>query len=150
MGQAGRRLPRLRVPYGTAVTLRVLDEVDRAESGLCRLGLPEALRVRHHGDIARSSSRWTSSTAPARRDDVVAAVRAAGYRYVTLDLEGLRSGNLNRPARRRESTRGPGSRRPKPRSEDPEAPCWRQRGAALADAVEAPSRAGSSAACATS
>ena len=84
-----------RVPYGTPVTFRVLDEVARAESGLRRLGF-RALRVRHHGDVARVELPLDElEAALARRDDVVAAVRAAGYRYVTLDLEGLRSGNLN-------------------------------------------------------
>jgi uncharacterized protein len=84
-----------RVPYGTPVTFRVLDEVGRAESGLRRLGF-RALRVRHHGDVARVELPIEElEAALARRDEVVAAVRAAGYRYVTLDLEGLRSGNLN-------------------------------------------------------
>ena len=84
-----------RVPYGTPVTFRVLDEVARAESGLRRLGF-RALRVRHHGDVARVELPVAElEAALARRDEVVAAVRAAGYRYVTLDLEGLRSGNLN-------------------------------------------------------
>jgi uncharacterized protein len=84
-----------RVPYGTPVTFRVLDEVARAESGLRGLGF-RALRVRHHGDVARVELPLEElEAALARRDDVVAAVRAAGYRYVTLDLEGLRSGNLN-------------------------------------------------------
>ena len=84
-----------RVPYGTPVTFRVLDEVARAESGLKRLGF-RALRVRHHGDVARVELPLDElDAALARRDEVVAAVRDAGYRYVTLDLEGLRSGNLN-------------------------------------------------------
>ena len=54
------------------------------------------MRVRHYGDLARieiESERLADAVA--RRDDVVAAVRSAGYRYVTLDLEGFRSGNLN-------------------------------------------------------
>ena len=55
-----------------------------------------ALRVRHYGDTARLEMPLEDLTAVlARREDVVAAVRAGGYRYVTLDLEGLRSGNLN-------------------------------------------------------
>jgi pyridinium-3,5-biscarboxylic acid mononucleotide sulfurtransferase len=84
-----------RVPYGTPVTFRVLDEVARAESGLRWLGF-RALRVRHHGDVARVELPLDElEAALVRRDEVVAAVRAAGYRYVTLDLEGLRSGNLN-------------------------------------------------------
>jgi len=84
-----------RVPYGTPVTFGVLDEVARAESGLRRLGF-RALRVRHHGDVARVELPLEElEAALARRREVVDAVRAAGYRYVTLDLEGLRSGNLN-------------------------------------------------------
>ena len=84
-----------RVPYGTPVTLGVLDTVARAESGLRALGFRE-LRVRHYGDVARIElSQSELADAVARRDEVVQAVRAAGYAYVTLDLEGLRSGNLN-------------------------------------------------------
>ena len=84
-----------RVPYGTPVTFGVLDEVARAESGLRRLGF-RSLRVRHHGDVARVELPLEElEAALARREEVVAAVRAAGYRWVALDLEGLRSGNLN-------------------------------------------------------
>jgi len=84
-----------RVPYGTAVTLGVLAEVAAAESGLRRLGFTQ-LRVRHYGELARIEVDVDDLDAVvARREEVVAAVRAAGYRYVTLDLEGFRSGNLN-------------------------------------------------------
>ncbi|MDX6659860.1 MAG: pyridinium-3,5-biscarboxylic acid mononucleotide sulfurtransferase [Solirubrobacteraceae bacterium] len=84
-----------RVPYGTPVTLSVLREVASAESGLRALGFRQ-LRVRHYGDLARLEiSLDELDTVLARRDAVVAAVQAAGYRYVTLDLEGFRSGNLN-------------------------------------------------------
>ncbi|GAC1359328.1 MAG: ATP-dependent sacrificial sulfur transferase LarE [Acidimicrobiales bacterium] len=84
-----------RLPYGTPVTLSVLTEVARAESGLRRLGF-SALRVRHYGDLARLEVPLGELGAVlSRREEVVTAVRAAGYRYVTLDLEGLRSGNLN-------------------------------------------------------
>lgn len=84
-----------RVPYGTAVTLGVLESVARAESGLRALGFRQ-LRVRHYGDLARVELEADDlAAAVVRRDEVVAAVRAAGYTYVTLDLEGYRSGNLN-------------------------------------------------------
>ncbi|MBW3580063.1 MAG: ATP-dependent sacrificial sulfur transferase LarE [Actinobacteria bacterium] len=84
-----------RVPYGTPVTLRVLTEVAAAEAALRALGFRE-LRVRHYGDLARVELPVADlSAALGRRAEVVAAVRSAGYRYVTLDLEGLRSGNLN-------------------------------------------------------
>jgi pyridinium-3,5-biscarboxylic acid mononucleotide sulfurtransferase len=84
-----------RVPYGTPVTLTVLREVEAAETGLRGLGFDE-LRVRHYGDLARLEVPLAQlAQVLARRDQVVEAVHAAGYRYVTLDLEGLRSGNLN-------------------------------------------------------
>jgi uncharacterized protein len=84
-----------RVPYGTAVTLGTLDQVARAEEALKALGYRE-LRVRHYGDLARIEFAGEDlDRAVAERDAVIAAVRSAGYRYVTVDLEGLRSGNLN-------------------------------------------------------
>ena len=84
-----------RVPYGTPVTLQVLEEVAAAESGLRALGFRQ-LRVRHYGELARLEVPVDQFDAVlAARDDVIAAVHAAGYRYVTLDLEGFRSGNLN-------------------------------------------------------
>ena len=84
-----------RLPYGTPVTFRTLSQVDRAEGALRRLGLRD-LRVRHYGDLARIEVGLDElPTVMAHRDEVVAAVKAAGYRYVTVDLEGFRSGNLN-------------------------------------------------------
>ena len=87
-----------RLPYGTPVTLGTLTTVARAESALQRLGFRE-VRVRHYGDLARVEVPVGDlDRAVELRGDVVDAVRAAGYRYVTLDLEGLRSGNLNAAA----------------------------------------------------
>jgi len=84
-----------RVPYGTPVTFTVLREVAEAESGLRALGFRQ-LRVRHYGELARIEVPVEELDAIVdRRAEVIAAVRAAGYRYVTLDLEGFRSGNLN-------------------------------------------------------
>ena len=84
-----------RLPYGTPVTLRVLREVEAAEAGLRALGFAD-LRVRHYGDLARIEVPIADlDRVLAVRAAVVAVVRAAGYRYVTVDLEGLRSGNLN-------------------------------------------------------
>ena len=84
-----------RVPYGTPVTVTVLGRVARAESALRQLGFRQ-LRVRHYEDVARVELERTElARAVDRADEVVAAVKAAGYRYVTLDLEGFRSGNLN-------------------------------------------------------
>jgi uncharacterized protein len=87
-----------RVPYGTRVTVGVLSQVAAAESGLHGLGFG-AVRVRHYGSLARVELPLEDlSRALADRQLVVEAVLGAGYRYVTLDLEGLRSGNLNEPA----------------------------------------------------
>lgn len=84
-----------RVPYGTPVTVGVLAEVEAAESALRALGFSE-LRVRHYRDLARIEVPLDRLAAVVEeRVAVVDAVRRAGYRYVTLDLEGLRSGNLN-------------------------------------------------------
>jgi len=84
-----------RLPYGTAVTVGRLESVAAAEEGLRRLGFGQ-LRVRHYGDLARIELPPADLPAAVRRrHELVAAVRAAGYRYVTLDLEGFRSGNLN-------------------------------------------------------
>ena len=83
------------MPYGTPVTFAVLDRVAQAESALRALGFRQ-LRVRHYGDVARLELEVDElSRALDCREKIVAAVRGAGYRYVTLDLEGFRSGNLN-------------------------------------------------------
>jgi pyridinium-3,5-biscarboxylic acid mononucleotide sulfurtransferase len=84
-----------RLPYGTEVSVGVLGQVERAEAAVRRLGFGD-LRVRHTDDTARLEVPLVDlDRVLARRDEVVAAVHAAGYRYVTLDLDGLRSGNLN-------------------------------------------------------
>jgi len=84
-----------RIPYGTEVSVGLLSRVDRAEAALHRLGLRQ-VRVRHYGDTARIEVELDElPVVVSHRSDVVEAVRDAGYRYVTLDLEGFRSGNLN-------------------------------------------------------
>jgi pyridinium-3,5-biscarboxylic acid mononucleotide sulfurtransferase len=84
-----------RLPYGTGVTVALLSQVERAEAALHRLGFG-ALRVRHYGDTARIEvEAHALADVVARRAEVTAAVHAVGYRYVTVDLDGLRSGNLN-------------------------------------------------------
>lgn len=84
-----------RVPYGTPVTAPVLRSVADAEAGLRALGFRD-VRVRHHGQVARVEvgAEELGRTVELRRE-VVAAVKAAGYAYVALDLEGFRSGSLN-------------------------------------------------------
>ncbi len=86
-----------RIPHGTPVTVEVLHQVDEAEEALRALGFRQ-LRVRHHGEIARlelDEDGFALLSNPELRARAVAAVRSAGYRYVTLDLEGYRQGSLN-------------------------------------------------------
>jgi pyridinium-3,5-biscarboxylic acid mononucleotide sulfurtransferase len=88
-----------RLPYGTPVTLGRLRAVEEAEAALHALGFGQ-LRVRHHGDAARLEADPAELAAVlARRAEVVAAVRGAGFTFVALDLEGFRSGSLNRALR---------------------------------------------------
>jgi uncharacterized protein len=85
-----------RLPYGTPVTLGRLAAVESAEAALRRLGFGQ-LRVRHHGEAARIEVDDDELyEVLARRDEVVDAVRRAGFTFVALDLEGFRSGSLNR------------------------------------------------------
>ena len=78
-----------RVPHGTPVTVAVLGRVERAEAGLRSLGLRE-LRVRHHGDRARVELAAPDlAVALDRRDEVIAAVRGAGYRHVEIHADAL-------------------------------------------------------------
>jgi pyridinium-3,5-biscarboxylic acid mononucleotide sulfurtransferase len=85
-----------RLPYGTPVTLGRLRSVEQAEASMRAMGFDE-LRVRHHGELARIELPVDRiDEALLRRAEVTAAVRAAGYRWVSVDLDGLRSGNLNR------------------------------------------------------
>ncbi len=84
-----------RLPYGTEVSLGRLRQVERAEAALAALGLRE-LRVRHHGELARVEVPPASLVEVAARAAAVAdAVRSVGYRWATLDLDGLRSGGFD-------------------------------------------------------
>ncbi len=84
-----------RLPHGVPVTVGALRSVEQAEDALHALGFTQ-LRVRHHGEVARVEVDGPElERAFSLRDQVVVAVRSAGYRYVTLDLEGFRSGSLN-------------------------------------------------------
>ena len=86
-----------RVPYGTPVSVETLSRIAQAEDFLRGLGIRQ-LRVRHHGSVARIEV-GPSDMGLLVKDDVRAAVaarfKALGYSYVSLDLEGFRSGSLN-------------------------------------------------------
>lgn len=85
-----------RIPYGTPVTLGTLRQVGEAEAAVRALGFADC-RVRHHGAVARLElAAGDLAAALERRGELVAALRASGYRFVALDLEGLRSGSMNR------------------------------------------------------
>jgi pyridinium-3,5-biscarboxylic acid mononucleotide sulfurtransferase len=88
-----------RIPHFREVTPEKLAQVDAAESALRRLGLGD-LRVRHHDDVARLEvppDRLVDLVTAPLRDDVLRAVRAAGFRFVALDLAGVQSGAFTLP-----------------------------------------------------
>lgn len=83
-----------RIPSGVEVTPERLAQVGRAESSLREIGLTH-LRVRHHGEIARielGPQDLAKMSDPVVRGEVARRVRAAGFRFATLDLEGYRTG----------------------------------------------------------
>lgn len=84
-----------RVPYGTPVTVPLLSRIDRAEAVLRSLGFDD-VRVRHYGSTARIEvPAHQIEQIAAKAETIARLVGEAGYDYVTLDLAGLRSGNLN-------------------------------------------------------
>lgn len=86
-----------RIPYGLAITEQRLRQIDRAEGVLRSLGFVEC-RVRHHDAIARievGPQDIARLVAEPVRSQVVEKLKALGFRYVTADLQGFRSGSLN-------------------------------------------------------
>jgi pyridinium-3,5-biscarboxylic acid mononucleotide sulfurtransferase len=87
-----------RLQYGLQVTPERLRQVEHAERALRDLGINGDLRVRHHGDLARvelSRDMLALWLVPIRMRMIVAAIRAAGFARVAVDLRGFRSGSLN-------------------------------------------------------
>ena len=84
-----------RIPTGTAVSVRILGEIEAAEAYLESLGLRQ-VRVRHHGEIARIETDTEGiAIVAAQREAIDRRLTALGFRFVTLDLGGYRSGSLN-------------------------------------------------------
>ena len=86
-----------RVEYGRTVTREVLEQVEKAEESLRKLGFSE-LRVRHHGALARVELARTElprALTMEMLDAITVALKQAGFQYVTLDCAGFRSGSLN-------------------------------------------------------
>ena len=86
-----------RIPYGEPVSPEKLSMIERAEDVLFSLGFTE-LRVRHHGDIARielSKNDMPRALTESVSTTIQERFKQIGFKYVTLDLEGFRSGRLN-------------------------------------------------------
>lgn len=86
-----------RVEYGRTVTREVLAQVEQGEESLRQLGFRE-LRVRHHGELARveiARTEMPRALTMEMLDAITAALRKAGFQYVTLDCAGFRSGSMN-------------------------------------------------------
>jgi hypothetical protein len=87
-----------RIPYGTAVTIDRLRQVERAERALRDAGVTGDLRVRYHSDLARveiAADALDVWLEPSARDVLRTAVLSAGFSRVALDTRGFRSGSLN-------------------------------------------------------
>jgi pyridinium-3,5-biscarboxylic acid mononucleotide sulfurtransferase len=86
-----------RFPYGSRITDAKLKAVDAVEAVLRKLGFSQ-IRVRHHGDVARIEilpAEMKKMLNPTIADKVVQAAKKAGFLYVSLDLEGYRTGSMN-------------------------------------------------------
>lgn len=86
-----------RIPYQTPVTIQKLSDVERAEDVLRTLGFRDN-RVRHHGDLARielPADEIARAASPSLNKRIVNELKALGFLYVSLDLEGYRRGSLN-------------------------------------------------------
>lgn len=87
-----------RIPYGEAITAGKLTMVARAEALLREAGYAQ-VRVRHHGVTARielpADELADLASDPTLRSRIVTEFKVIGYRYVTLDLQGFRSGSMN-------------------------------------------------------
>lgn len=90
-----------RVPYHQEVTPEKLRAIEHAEAALRALGF-RVCRVRHHGDVARielGRDELTRAIEPETAARITAGVKAAGFGFVALDLQGYRLGSLNEPLR---------------------------------------------------
>lgn len=86
-----------RIPYGDEVTEAKLRQIERAEQALRDLGF-RVFRVRHHDTVARielARDEMARALEPELRDVIVRDVKAAGYQFVAIDLQGYRLGSLN-------------------------------------------------------
>jgi len=92
-----------RIPYDAEITDGKLRMVEQAETALRDMGF-RVCRVRHHDTLARlelGADEIARALDPGLRDEIVRALRAIGYREVTVDLQGYRTGSLNEGIRLR-------------------------------------------------
>jgi pyridinium-3,5-biscarboxylic acid mononucleotide sulfurtransferase len=86
-----------RVPYYIPVTIENLATIERGEEALRRLGFRQ-MRVRHHESLVRlefGADEISRALSPELRPKILSELKKLGYRYVTIDLEGYRTGSLN-------------------------------------------------------
>jgi uncharacterized protein len=86
-----------RIPYGTEITREILHMVEQGEELLRSLGFSQC-RLRHHGEVARievPAGEIERLMDPGVKAQIVGGLKALGFRFVTVDLEGFRSGSLN-------------------------------------------------------
>lgn len=86
-----------RFPYGTPITAEALAQVAKGERLLLSLGLTQC-RLRHHGPIARIEvvpGEFPLILDPVHQEAIITGLKQLGYAYVTLDLQGYRTGSLN-------------------------------------------------------
>ncbi|MDR1258884.1 MAG: ATP-dependent sacrificial sulfur transferase LarE [Tannerellaceae bacterium] len=83
-----------RIPYGSAITAEKLAVVEAAEEVLRERGI-EGCRVRWHGPVARIEAPREHFDAIVRTQEITEKIKSLGFKYITLDLEGFRSGSMN-------------------------------------------------------
>ena len=81
-----------RIPYGTAITPKILKQIERSEQALHQLGFSQC-RVRHHGELARLEILPSEFDKVLKsKDKIIGSLRRAGYKFIALDLAGYQSG----------------------------------------------------------
>lgn len=86
-----------RIPYGTRISPEILKKIESGENILKDFGF-KTVRLRHHGDIARievEKNQLKGLFACGTADKITAALKKMGWKYITFDMEGYRTGSLN-------------------------------------------------------
>ena len=84
-----------RIPYGSPITQSKIDQLDRSEEFLLKLGFKQ-VRVRHHGEIARIEVEPDEMKMVLNnREAIYAELQNLGFNYITMDIQGYRTGSMN-------------------------------------------------------